>query len=437
MAYITGRTKFETLVGGSGDDTFDGLGGSDLYVDKYNSNDTYIFNYGYRQPNITDYGGNDTILFGPGIYAQDIKFYITRNGYLMPRIKDTIDKPEITKWPDSRFQIENWKFQDGTVLTNKQVSDLIDYSTRVMIYSTGKDNVTLGGTKNLVYLQQGSDTFTSLSGNNIVEASSGNDKLYFKGNGNDEIYMGPGTDYTEDHGGNDRYIFNKDDGQDTLWDWGGNDVVKFGRGIDAGDLKFNKSGNDLLVSFKDTSDRLLIKDWVKSSSYRIEKLELWDGQTISASTINSKIGISGASSKAVNTDTNVSNINLKPTITGTSKSEYSGGNYGNDVYYMQKGNDKIMDYRGNDTYMFNQGDGLDTIKDQNGQDAIIFGHGIKADDLSFSKIGNNLMINIDHSSDSITVTDWFRNSVYEIESIKFTDDSTVLDHSNINHSLGH
>ncbi len=43
-------------------DTIDGKGGSDLMRDLYGTDDTFVFNMGYGQPNITDNGGNDTVL---------------------------------------------------------------------------------------------------------------------------------------------------------------------------------------------------------------------------------------------------------------------------------------------------------------------------------------------------------------------------------------
>jgi len=420
MAIITGTGAYEKIYGTAEDDIIDGKGGNDLIYDFYGTNDTYIFDYGYYQPTFTDNGGFDTIIFGEGIKASDIKFYITKGGYLMPRIQDTNDKPEVANWNDPKYKIERWVFSDGTVLTSDDIDKLIDYNTRVLVYSTGSDNVTIGQGNNLIYLMQGDDTITTVGGNNIIEASSGNDFIYNHGSGNDEIYMGPGTDYTEDFGGNDRYIYNRGDGQDTILDKAGNDVLKFGRGITKEELRFKLDGNDLVITFANmSSDKLTIKNWNTASNYKIEILELWDKSQITAAEIDKKL----ASPTPPPSE-------LTPTIVGTDEGEYYGGNYGNDVYYLKKGNDKVMDYAGDDVYIFNKGDGQDTIKDQNGNDTIVFGSGITKDDLIITQSGDNLIINFKNSTDQITITDWFRvvsYGDYKIERFEFADGSYLTD----------
>ena len=423
MAIIRGTSAYEKLYGTPGDDTFDGNGGNDLMFDLYKSNDTYIFDYGDYQPTITDSGGFDTIKFGPGIKASDIKFYITKGGYLMPRIKDTNDKPEVANWPDPNYKIERWVFEDGTVLTSDQIDKMIDYNTRVLVYSTGADNITVGGSNNLIYLMQGSDTITTVGGNNIIEASSGDDRIYNQGSGNDEIYMGPGRDYTEDWGGNDRYIFNRGDGQDTILDMAGNDVLKIGRTIKREEVNFSRSGNHLVVKIAGTSDSLTIQNWFEASKYKIETIEFWDGSTIKASAIDQALGQGSNPSTGGGSGTPSSNIT--PTIVGTNAGEYSGGNYGNDVYHLKQGNDKVMDYAGNDVYLFAKGDGYDTYKDQAGNDTLIFRNGITQSNVSFDKHGNDLVININNGSDRVTIIDWFRSSNYKIETIEFSDGSKL------------
>jgi Ca2+-binding RTX toxin-like protein len=415
--YITGTSANEVLTGTSANDVIDGKGGSDLMRDySTTTNDTYVFGVGYGQPNITDYGGNDTILFGAGIKASDIKFYLTSAGYLMPRISDSNDKPEISYWPDPKFQIENWVFQDGTVLTNTQVSDLIDYSRRVVIYTSQSDTIAnINGSKNLIYLMQGDDVITCSGADNIVELSKGNDTIYLRGTVKDEIYMGAGTDYAEDDGANVRYIYNKGDGQDVIYDKGGTDTVKFGRTVEKSNLVFSRSGDDLVVSFKNTSyDKLTIRDWVKSSSNKIENFEMWDGSKISALDVDKLIGIVGPDFEIPN-----------PTITGTDAYDrISTGNSGDDVYYLKKGNDRVMDYTGNDTYLFYRGDGQDNIGDQQGTDTIILAGNILKGDVAFSKDplnSENLLISIKGTNDSINVNKWYRSAAYKIENLFFSD----------------
>ena len=121
-------------------------------------------------------------------------------------------------------------------------------------------------------------------------------------------------------------------------------------------------------------------------------------------------------------------------------------NDGNDIIYGEFGNDSIIaasgddtlnggignDYLeggvGNDTYIFNIGDGIDRIYDyENSQtegraDKIIFGEGISAEDIVFSRNGNDLTISYSES-DSVTVQNAYRyaGGVCFIENIEFAD----------------
>ncbi|OGI17478.1 MAG: hypothetical protein A2287_07525 [Candidatus Melainabacteria bacterium RIFOXYA12_FULL_32_12] len=446
MAYIVGKPGYERIYGTAGNDTIDSKGGSDLIYDFSNSNDTYIFGYGYGQPTYTDAGGFDTITFKDGIKAQDIKFYITKGGYLMPRIQDTTDKPEIAFWPDPKYKIERWAFEDGTILTSADVDRLIDYNTRVLVYTEGSDNVKIGQGNNLIYLMQGNDYFVSTGGNNIIEASSGNDTVINKGTGNDEIYMSWGIDYTEDRAGNDRYIYNEGDSHDTILDMGGNDTVKFGRSITRDDLIFNKSENDLVVTFKYGSyDSLTIKNWLVASNYKIETFELWDKSQITSQQVNQIISGNNPpsdpppppppSDSPSGTDLGLwASQGFTPTVTGTDGYNYPKGYAGNDVYYLKKGGDRVMDYTGNDVYLFSKGDGQDNITDEKGNDVIAFGLGVTKNDVSFKKDPNNsenMIISINNSSDSININKWFRNANYQVEKVMFAD-GTYFTNTNIN-----
>ena len=65
---------------------------------------------------------------------------------------------------------------------------------------------------------------------------------------------------------------------------------------------------------------------------------------------------------------------------------------------------------GNDTYIFNAGDGNDIITDTSGTDKIIFGGGISRNNLSFVRLESDLVISVDNSADNITVKDWFTSA---------------------------
>ena len=78
---------------------------------------------------------------------------------------------------------------------------------------------------------------------------------------------------------------------------------------------------------------------------------------------------------------------------------------------------------GNDTYVLNIGDGVDTIYDRSGTDVIQFGEGITQADLSFSLSGDDLVVSYG-SGDQVTIRDW-NNAIYTVESMLLFDGTAV------------
>ena len=109
--------------------------------------------------------------------------------------------------------------------------------------------------------------------------------------------------------------------------------------------------------------------------------------------------------------------------------------HGNDIIVGGKGNDIIYSEVGNDLFIFNLGDGNDTIYEKEGTDTLYFGKGISWKNLVFEKVGNDMVIKIKNSFDSIVVKDWFapgqvgeKNNI--IENFEFADGSKYT-HKNI------
>uniref|UniRef100_UPI00356278CF Ig-like domain-containing protein n=1 Tax=Sulfurimonas sp. TaxID=2022749 RepID=UPI00356278CF len=86
--------------------------------------------------------------------------------------------------------------------------------------------------------------------------------------------------------GDDTYIFNRGDGQDTIYDYGryqnnysyynaGNDTLKFGDGITHDDVIFYMDGNNLVIEYGDT-DIVTVNSQANDNN-AIEKIELNDG----------------------------------------------------------------------------------------------------------------------------------------------------------------
>lgn len=283
MKYITGSGKYENIKGTYGSDVIDGKGGSDRIVD-YNGNDQYIFNKGYGQVTITDWKGNDTIKFGSNFTPESVQF-VRWNNNLMVRDRNSNDKLEVLYWfKSSTNKIEKFQFKNGKTLSIIDVESKLEKDKKVIVASSRSDKIYGSSANEIIYAMQGNDTIQSGRGNDVVECASGDDKVYDAG-GNDTYYPSLGKDYIEDDNGDDTYMVYKGDGSDTYYDKQGYDVIKFGYGINRNNLKFNKSGIDLVVQVS-SSDKITIKKWFNSGRYMIEEFKFNDGSVLTGSDIN-------------------------------------------------------------------------------------------------------------------------------------------------------
>jgi Ca2+-binding RTX toxin-like protein len=203
-------------------------------------------------------------------------------------------------------------------------------------------------------------------------------------------------------------LFNRGDGQDVINDydygkgsgsygdrntsWGKSDKIKFGEGITADDLKFSKSGSDLVVQLFDSSgdlsgDQIIIENWYHfsssySTSHRIESFEFFDGREL----LEAQITLAG-----IGLGTHGDDL-----MTGI-----SDGNY---IYHGLGGDDQIRTYSAQDTIYAGEGDdnvisssGDDVVYGEQGNDVIDLGsgndlvYGGQGDDLIKSGHGNDLV----------------------------------------------
>lgn len=136
---ISGFAGNDTLNGGIGTDTLIGGVGNDSLIGG-DSNDTYVFNLGDGQdiisedPYSANSGTSDTLKFGPGITVNDVIFTgqannltISINGtsdsiYIGGQLQATVLFGQVIASP----LIENFVFDDGTVLTAADVAGRLE-----------------------------------------------------------------------------------------------------------------------------------------------------------------------------------------------------------------------------------------------------------------------------------------------------------------------
>lgn len=181
----------------------------------------------------------------------------------------------------------------------------------------GNDSISDNEGKDTVYGGSGNDTIYDNPGvdqtpyDDSLFGNSGDDKIY-SCNGNDTIYGDTGNDYIKDLDGNnvitggigndtiisssmgwwewitdnDIYSFNKGDGKDWYQDHGGIDTIKFGSGIAKSNLHFAQSGDNLLITFNNSSDSITLDNWFQNSAYYIENFDFSNNTHFTASEIN-------------------------------------------------------------------------------------------------------------------------------------------------------
>ncbi|MEH6466323.1 MAG: cadherin-like domain-containing protein, partial [Porticoccus sp.] len=104
------------------------------------------------------------------------------------------------------------------------------------------------------------------------------------------------------------------------------------------------------------------------------------------------------------------------------------GAEGDDLLNGGEGNDHLVGDKGNDTYIFAAGYGQDTVdnstSNKNDTDVLKFTGDITADMLLFSQSGDDLLIGLSGTTDSVTVQNWYTDEASQVEEVH-TDDAVI------------
>jgi Ca2+-binding RTX toxin-like protein len=104
------------------------------------------------------------------------------------------------------------------------------------------------------------------------------------------------------------------------------------------------------------------------------------------------------------------------------------GDDGHDLLDGGAGNDTLTGGSGADTYVFDVGSGndrVDAYSTEGALDKVRFGAGISASDVTFAKIGNDMVVTLAQSSDTLTVANWFSGTNYQIGTFELSTGATV------------
>ncbi|MCK6413908.1 MAG: hypothetical protein L6Q55_16025 [Azonexus sp.] len=431
---LLGGAGNDTLLGGADTDNLEGEAGDDLLIGGAGGdvmqggegNDTYVLEVGDApiDPNATDAiadtQGNNTVRFGAGVSAPSIVVNKDTSGrYLLIDYTGT-DRLAI----DGGFggAVSRFEFADGTVLSAAElIGRFYDDPVNIVIAAPGQN--LLGGTEG--------DHLESSGGGATLSGGRGNDRMVASG-------------------GNNVYLYNAGDGNDTIRDTSAKtdtqgtpqpNTLRFGAGIRPEDITLSLRGTALVLAIGGAEPGEIALEIFDrnnpTASPSIDRFEFAGGASLTfAQLLERGIRIAGTAYQDVLYGTEANDI-----IDGAAADDSLFGLEGNDVLIGGEGADSLYGYSGddrldggagddylegwtgNDTFVFGRGDGRDQVNAygaDGGFDTIELTAGLTEQDIAVWRVGDDLQIRIRDSGESAIVMDHFlANSA--ISGVRFAD----------------
>lgn len=276
----------------------------------------------------------------------------------------------------------------------------------------------------------GDNTLIGTNGDDLIDGGAGNDTLD-AGAGNDVLIGGSGNDTLIGGSGDDTYQFSRGDGNDIIVEDDttatGGDVIQFSSDVASSDVQIITDGKDLVLNIKDSSDSIILQDWISGSSgYPINvSFEFGDGTFISAADLDFRQKVKNDKGSAT-----VRGSRFNDRLYGDSRDNPMTGKDGNDILDGGAGNDTMEGGAGNDTYEFTSGFGNDIIIENDATagniDTVTFGSGVTPIDLMFERLVDSLQISQIGTADTVLVQDWYLGSEYQTEIFRDSAGSTLM-----------
>jgi Ca2+-binding RTX toxin-like protein len=455
--FLLGSIGDDVLNGGAGYDILIGGAGNDILKGGDWEKDRYEFKAGHGQDVIYDqeyeHSGhkdkrNDVVFKGASL--ADAQFTRSGNDLVIRAYgsDDSLTLPDYFNYNNSYSRGFNFVFDDQTIsmeeIKNNYTFTITgDDSDNVIVGWHGKDILNGGAGNDTLWGGNGDDILNGDDGDDVLNGGNGNDILN-GGAGNDTLNGGAGYDILIGGAGNDilkggdwhkdRYEFKAGHGQDVIYDQEyehsgykdkRNDVVF--KGASLADAQFTRSGNDLVIRAYGSDDSLTLPDYFNyNNSYSRGFNFVFDDQTISMEEIknNYTFTITGDDSDNV-----IVGWHGKDILNGDAGNDTLWGGYGDDILNGGAGNDTLNGGAGydiliggagndilkggdweKDRYQFEAGHGQDIVMDKASnlqQGDILAFDDYKSVELWFKQSGNDLIINHVHSTDQVTVKDWY------------------------------
>jgi Ca2+-binding RTX toxin-like protein len=279
---------------------------------------------------------------------------------------------------------------------------------------------------------------------------------------------GRGNDVLMGGLGNDIYVLRAGDGQDTLTETGGANKIKLAEGITAGQVSLRRSSGNLMLMVT-AGESMTVSGMFNASTgavienKAIHSIEFSDGNIWDSAQILLEIakGIKLVGTDQSDTlrgfdfgdtlDGGLGNDVLygrdgddvllgaegHDTLLGEAVKDILEGGNGNDSLVGDEGNDTLSGFTGmdtlnggygSDTFIFGKGDGLDIISYSNSrtgdEDVLVFKEGVTPVDIKLMRYQQDLKIIIASTGDSVSITNYFHDPVYQsVKKIIFKDNT--------------
>lgn len=303
---IEGNDKDNSLNGFGGDDTLVGKAGSDTYTftGLNFGNDTII------ESNLNNIDKN--IIIFKDVSYKDVRFKKDLNDLKITLNKDNSVTIKDFYNTNNESKISSISFSDVTLdelAIKRSVS--MQANKEAIVFLKEKDfsfSNFATSTFAVAYQDNASNISTSYK-DDVIIGSNKNDIISTK-LGNDTLIGGKGDDKLYGGFGNDIYVYRKGDGNDLIYDDGGQDALKL-QNLKADEIFLIKDGKDLLIKFKDDDTNSIRVAhhfaWKFGYHNQINTIELDDNKFINTKTIDKLIEQTSAFAK--NNGIDIHNIN--------------------------------------------------------------------------------------------------------------------------------
>lgn len=430
---LVGTPGNDILLGGAGNDTLNGAVGNDTQIGGI-GDDTYVYTAG--QDVIEEIGGDDALVFAGGITFNQVASGLMKSGDdLILRVNGNTANQVTLKdfFLGGDKLVDTIAFETGGQLTAAQIFGAFGLPVPTppaafddIIQGSIGDDASLDGTA-------GNDLLQGGNGEDVLFGDAGNDRLE-GGNGNDTLNGSVGNDTLLGGRGDDTYIFTSGGGQDVIDNSGGGaDTLRF-EGISFNQVASGlmKSGNDLILNVSGGSDKVTIRNWFLGGDYVVDNITFASGGQITADQLFGAFGLSNPDPVGSPIYQGLPDERAFGTVLtgragdqvvlGSSDDDLIDGGAGNDILRGNAGNDYLIGGAGSDTYVFAVGDGQDVINNLSNTSAtdtdVLSIEGIVREDLWLSRNGDDLVIDVTGSENSITIQDWYANPAQQLDVIQ-------------------